>query len=215
MWGMMWIQLKIHPWPFPCEKYLIHLEIKQECIPVGCIPAACWPYPRLHCQVGFARGVSASGLGGRFCLWSRGGVSHSAMGQIPPADRQTPMKTQLSQTSFAGGKNRISIGSLLMFFSLFSVYDSVGFTRLSPHLSYLWYFLILQDTIGISSINSSRLSVTSTVPLRSTYDWFTTKLSSWRLLNKDVKMNSITSLFAWWPESWSNFGCTNYRWCSN
>ena len=28
---------------------------EQECIPVGCVPPACWPYPRMHC----AGGVSA------------------------------------------------------------------------------------------------------------------------------------------------------------
>ena len=25
---------------------------KQECIPVGCVPPACWPYPSMHCSRG-------------------------------------------------------------------------------------------------------------------------------------------------------------------
>ena len=31
---------------------------KQECIPVGCVPPACWPYPSMHCLGGcLPRGV--------------------------------------------------------------------------------------------------------------------------------------------------------------
>ena len=52
----------------------------------GCLPrAGCLPR-------GVLMGVSASGLGGVF---------QHAMGQTPPMDRHTPVKTQPSQT-FAG-----------------------------------------------------------------------------------------------------------------
>ena len=44
-----------------------------ECIPVGCVPPVCWPYPSMHCAGGSASGprwvsgggVSTSGPGGR------------------------------------------------------------------------------------------------------------------------------------------------------
>ena len=49
--------------------------------------------PRGACS----RGVSASG--------PEGCVSQHAMGQTPPVDRQTSVKTYPSQTSFAGGNN--------------------------------------------------------------------------------------------------------------
>ena len=26
--------------------------VKQDCIPVGCVPPACWPYPSMHCAEG-------------------------------------------------------------------------------------------------------------------------------------------------------------------
>ena len=71
---------------------------KQECIPVGCVPPACWSYPSMHCMAGcvsqhaLGRGVSAWGVSaqgvfawgylprgwlpwGGVCLWSGGGVS--------------------------------------------------------------------------------------------------------------------------------------------
>ena len=36
---------------------------EQECIPVGCVPPACWPYPSMHCGGDVpARGVPAKGL---------------------------------------------------------------------------------------------------------------------------------------------------------
>ena len=37
---------------------------EQECIPVECVPSACWPYPSMHCAGGVsARWVSARGRG--------------------------------------------------------------------------------------------------------------------------------------------------------
>ena len=44
---------------FPCNGSGIGpLQCKQECIPVGCVPPAYWPYPSMHC----AEGVSAQGV---------------------------------------------------------------------------------------------------------------------------------------------------------
>ena len=40
-------------------------KCKQECIPVGCLPPACWPYPSMHCGPGgccTCRGVPAQVL---------------------------------------------------------------------------------------------------------------------------------------------------------
>ena len=34
---------------------------KQECIPVGCVPPACWPYPSMHCRGYLPRGVYLPG----------------------------------------------------------------------------------------------------------------------------------------------------------
>ena len=42
----------------------------QECIPVGCVPPACWPYPSMHCAGGCipaytTQGVSVQGVSAR------------------------------------------------------------------------------------------------------------------------------------------------------
>ena len=40
-------------------------SVEQECIPVGCVPPACWPYPSMHCLGVSAHGPGGRGLGGR------------------------------------------------------------------------------------------------------------------------------------------------------
>ena len=34
------------------ENCIADMMKKQDCIPVGCVPTACWPYPSMHCTVG-------------------------------------------------------------------------------------------------------------------------------------------------------------------
>ena len=89
--------------------------LQQDCIPVGCIPPACWPY--LPTCTALRRGVSAPGG-----AWSRGGGCLLWGGRVPGprgvvsqhALRQTPLlwteflthateNITLSQTSLAGG----------------------------------------------------------------------------------------------------------------
>ena len=94
-----------------------YLQNKQDCIPVGCIPPACWPYlPACTAQGGaWSKGGVWSGgclLGG--CLvggvWGLlgGMVSQHALRQTPPWTEFLTHATEnitLPQTSFAGGKN--------------------------------------------------------------------------------------------------------------
>ena len=47
----MWTALKYHP-----KFFCLWTELKQVCIPVGCLPPACWPYPVVS-----RRGVSLEG----------------------------------------------------------------------------------------------------------------------------------------------------------
>ena len=37
---------------------------EQECIPVGCVPPACWPYPSMHCRGGVPAQGGVRALGG-------------------------------------------------------------------------------------------------------------------------------------------------------
>ena len=93
--------------------------MKQECIPVWCIPPACWPFPCMHCDQGDvpARGVYLPGgctclwswgwgcllrgclLTGGACLWSWGGVCSRGVypsmqwGRRPWDQRQVPSPT--------------------------------------------------------------------------------------------------------------------------
>ena len=71
----------------------------QECIPVGCVPPTCWPYPSMHCgREGYLprrvyylpRGCTCPGgyLPGGVPAW--GCVPAQV---LPPVDRQTPVKT--------------------------------------------------------------------------------------------------------------------------
>ena len=71
---------------------MIHWNLgKQECIPVGCVPPACWPYPSMHCTGGRGCIPACTGQGG-VCP---GGVCIPACNgaDTPPVDRQTPVKT--------------------------------------------------------------------------------------------------------------------------
>ena len=71
----------------------MNLKIKQECIPVGCVPPACWPYPSMHWAGGVYPSmhwawevcVSQHALGmGSVCIpacTGQGGVSQHALGR--------------------------------------------------------------------------------------------------------------------------------------
>ena len=61
----------------------VSMHDRQECIPVGCVP------PALYRKGG---------------LPDREPPGQIPPGQKPPVDRQTPVKTLPSQTSFAGSK---------------------------------------------------------------------------------------------------------------
>ena len=80
---------------------------KQECIPVGCVPPACWPYPSMHWA---GEGVSQHALGGGCLL---GGVccGVSARGdwQTPSlwTEWQTGVKILPCRNFVVGGKNVI------------------------------------------------------------------------------------------------------------
>ena len=97
--------------------------IKQDCIPVGCIPPACWPYlPACTAQGGVCSRELVSALGGawlRGCLvcggvrsWGgaccgRGWYSCVHWGRSPLWTEFLTHATEnitLPQTSFAGGK---------------------------------------------------------------------------------------------------------------
>ena len=79
-----------------------HIE-KKDCIPVGCVPPARWPYlPACSAQEG---GLVRGGV-----AWSRRGVYRSMHWGRPPLWTEflsyTSENITLPQTSFAGGKNR-------------------------------------------------------------------------------------------------------------
>ena len=88
----------------PQQKGLLILRFisKEDCIPVGCIPPACWPYlPACTVQ---------GGVGG--CLLLEGGVcsggvvsQHALKQTPPPVNRMTDRCKNiiLPQTSFSGG----------------------------------------------------------------------------------------------------------------
>ena len=89
-----------------------HFMITQEFIPVGCVPAARWPYYAGVCFPGgcLLQGVSAPGgcvsAPGGVCLLL--GVSQRALRQTPPhlwAESQTPIKTLPWPNFVAAGKN--------------------------------------------------------------------------------------------------------------
>ena len=104
--------------------------VKQEYIPVGCVPPACYPYlPACtapggvsgpgdvtgHGVVYLVWGVYLGGVPGPRgvlvrggCTWSQGGVPGA--GVLPPVNRMTDRckNITLPQTSFAGGNNRFS-----------------------------------------------------------------------------------------------------------
>ena len=98
----------------------------QDCIPVGCIPPACWPYPPACTVQGecLAPGGSAPGgylvpgEGGAWSwvgVWCWGVVSKHALRQTPPPWTEflthATENVTLPQTSFAGGNKDTSIGN--------------------------------------------------------------------------------------------------------
>ena len=103
-----------------CWDYFIK---KQECIPVGCVPAAYWPYAGVCFPGGGWSG--SGGVPGGGCipgglLWGgsgpgggllRGGVWYPSMhwGRTPPVDRQTPVKTLPWPNFIAAGNNNTSL----------------------------------------------------------------------------------------------------------
>ena len=105
------------PVPFP-HKFCLnkpsraYARFQQDCIPVGCILPASWPYLPAGTALGGGMlqggGLVRGGMSGLEGAWSRGGawsggwcaVSHHALRQTPPwTEWQTGAKT-----SFAGGK---------------------------------------------------------------------------------------------------------------
>ena len=99
---------------------------QQECIPVGCVPAARWPY-RGGCkkkemqkkakkmQKNWGGGVCSRG--GRVCSWGGclllgvGGYPSMHWGRTPPppwTESQTPVKTLPWPNFVAAGKNLVS-----------------------------------------------------------------------------------------------------------
>ena len=109
---------------------------KQDCIPVGCVPPAHWPYLPACCVPGGAWSRGVPGLGG---AWSRGclvrGVCLVRGGCVPgpggwypsmhwgrpPVNRITNRckNITLPQTSFADGKNTIQFGTEAQLFIVF------------------------------------------------------------------------------------------------
>ena len=66
------------------------VDLKQECIPVGCVPPACWPYPIV------SHGGFASGGGGSASMgWADPPVMWPVMHAERPTPQcgQTPVKT--------------------------------------------------------------------------------------------------------------------------
>ena len=72
-----------------CHQILFAHNLKQECIPVRCVPSA-----TVAVSWGSAWSGGVPGLGGAWSggAWSRG-VSQHALRQTPPMDRQTGVKT--------------------------------------------------------------------------------------------------------------------------
>ena len=62
--------IKSRYWLHTLHCFLIYWQGQQECIPVGCVTPACWPYPCMHCAAGC---VSLDALG-RACVCSGQGV---------------------------------------------------------------------------------------------------------------------------------------------
>ena len=99
---------------------------KQECIPVGCVPPACWPYPSMHrvgvvypsmhwaggvCPGGVCRGCLPSGVcpGGSAGGGSAWGVTdtHQTRGRHPLlwTEWQIGVKTLPCRNFLAGGND--------------------------------------------------------------------------------------------------------------
>ena len=76
---------------------------KQECIPVGCLPPAFWPYPSMHCPGGVsARGYLPGGYlprGGVF----PGGMCIPACNGTDPSCGQTDTCENITFANFVGG----------------------------------------------------------------------------------------------------------------
>ena len=71
-WKNMWNQIRYSVYLMSLNRYA-----SQECIPMGCVLPACWPYPSMHCAGGCLPGeVSAYGVSaqGGWCLLRVGGV---------------------------------------------------------------------------------------------------------------------------------------------
>ena len=59
-WLLKWTSFNRRGIPLRTDRH----NLKQECIPVGCVPPACCPYPSIHCAQGVglpARGVYLPG----------------------------------------------------------------------------------------------------------------------------------------------------------
>ena len=76
--------------------------VSEACIPVGCVPPACWPYPSMHC----AEGVSAWGVSAQRRCLPRGVSARVVCVADTPCEQndwQTGVKTLPCRNFVAGG----------------------------------------------------------------------------------------------------------------
>ena len=124
-WIIIWVVLQSLRW------HRLHIiswnrNYQQLCIPVGCVLAACWPYPVLSRGGRYLpRGVSAQGEGcllgwglPRGCVCVGGCLFHCMLGYTySPVNRITDRCKNITmpQTSFAGGNNVITLKTVSIF----------------------------------------------------------------------------------------------------
>ena len=136
--------------------------VSEACIPVGCVPPACWLYPSMHCAeaVSARRGVFPEGV----CFWASeqrrclprgvclGGVCPGVCVADTPCEQndwQTGVKTLPCRNFVAGGNKvlprvRIEPGTCEVQCSLF--WANLAFaceTETSGSLSHLFYALFI------------------------------------------------------------------------
>ena len=113
---------------------------QQDCIPVGCVPPARWPYLPTCPGLGLLQGGGGRGA------WSRGGclvpggvVSQHSLRQTPPL--WTEFLTHvyenitLPQTSFAAGKN------LLLFMQQLKINSTLKWSRTCLIATSIWHII--------------------------------------------------------------------------
>ena len=118
-WGQYFELLFMKLWMYlkheQCKTYIGSAQngwehTKKECIPVGCIPPAYWPYlivfaGRCVCPAMHAPLPCTPPPLPHITPAMHAPAMHTPLPCTPPMYRQTRVKTWPSQTSFAGGKN--------------------------------------------------------------------------------------------------------------